>query len=139
MNTDLSRITGQYTPPSGSPIGFEIETDDDNGNKLITLDENSPDIANVYPTGYGVALSIIPSSFEYFKENVLNKNRKVPWKAVVPQGIIIPGTWQSNDNIVASYDGGGSRKPKHNRLSSRRKSNKRRRSRRNVNRKNKKN
>ena len=142
MSTKTLLITGQYTPPSGPPIGFEIHTTGKNAtdNKLILLGKASPEFAKVNPTGYGIALPIVASSFEYFKENVLNNNQNVSWKAlVVPKSDSIPGTWQSNDNIVESYDGGGSRKPKRNRLSTRRKLNKRRRSRRNVNRKNKKN
>ena len=135
MNTEPSLITGQYTPPTGTPIGFEIHTGNNaTDNKLITLSEYSRDIFNVYPGSKGEVLHITPASFEYFKNSVLNKN--VPWKnVVVPRVVSIPGTWQSKNSSV----GGSSRKPKRNRLSTRRKLNKRRRSRRNVNRKNKKN
>ena len=136
MSTESSIIEGQYTPPNGTPIGFETSTI--TNSKLITLFKTSTEFEKVYPNGRGITLAITPESFEYFKANVLNQN--VIWNnAVVPQKVSIPGTWQTNTNIVESYDGGSSRKLKRNRLSSRRKSNKRRRSRRNVNRKNKKN
>ena len=128
-----------YIPPSpGTPIGFEIHTGKNaTDNKFIQLSEYSPEIAKVYSDSKGRELHITPASFESFKEKILDKN--VPWNPVVAHTVSIPGTWQSNNNIVASYDGGSSRKPKRNRLSTRRKLNKRRRSRRNVNRKNKKN
>ena len=128
-----------YIPPSpGTPIKFEIIAGN-NGtdNKVIKLAEESTNIAKVYSDSKGRELHITPASFEYFKEKILDKN--VPWNQVVAHTVSIPGTWQSNNNIVASYDRGGSRKPKRNRLSTRRKLNKRHRSRRNVNRKNKKN
>jgi hypothetical protein len=140
MNTEPSLIEGQYIPPPpGAPIDFKIHTGENaTDNKVITLVNYSLDIVKVYPDSKGVNLHITPSSFEYFKDNVLNQN--VLWNnAVVPRVVSIPGTWQTNINIVESYDGGSSRKPKRNRLSSRRKSNKRRRSRRNVNRKTTKN
>jgi len=117
-------------PPSpGAPIGFEIHTGENaTDNKVITLVNYSRDIDKVYPGSKGEDLHITPGSFEYFKKSVLNQN--VPWKnVVVPRVVSIPGTWQTNTNIAASYDGGSSRKPKRIRLSSRRKSNKRRRSR----------
>ena len=142
MITEPSRITGQYIPtPPRAPIDFKIQTGENaTVNKVITLVYYSYDIANAYPDSKGVNLHITPESFEYFKDNVLNQN--VPWKnVVVPRVVSIPGTWQTNTDIAAFYDGGSSRKPKRNRLSSRRKSNKRRRSRRNrrnVNRKTKK-
>jgi hypothetical protein len=136
MNTEPPRIKGEYTPPSpGAPIGFEIYTGENaTDNKVIKLYEYSRDIFYAYRGSKGEDLHITPASFEYFKKSVLNKN--VPWKNVVVARVVsIPGTWQSNN----SYVSGSSRKPKRNRLSSRRKSNKRRRSRRNVNRKTKKN
>jgi hypothetical protein len=139
MITEPSRITGQYIPPPpGAPIDFKIQTGENaTDNKVITLVNYSHDIVNVYQDSKGRDLHITPESFEYFKDNVLNQN--VFWNnAVVPRVVSIPGTWQTNTNIAASYDGGSSRKPKRIRLSSRRKSNKRRRSRRNVNRKTKK-
>ena len=128
-----------YIPPSpGTPIGFEIHTGKNaTDNKFIQLSKYSPEIAKVYSDSKGRELHITPESFESFKEKILDKN--VPWNPVVAHTVSIPGTWQSNNNIVASYYIGGSRKPKRNRLSTRRKLNKRRRSRRNVNRKNKKN
>ena len=138
MPAEPPLITGQYTPPTGDPIKFEIIAGN-NGtdNKVIKLAEESTNIAKVYSDSKGRELHITPASFEYFKEKILDKN--VPWNPVVAHTVSIPGTWQSNDNIVESYTDGGSRKPKRNRLSTRRKLNKRHRSRRNVNRKNKKN
>jgi hypothetical protein len=90
-------------------------------------------------------LSVTVSSFEHFKQQVLDKN--VEWKKAEMRIMgddqkeqyveeDLPGTWESNKGIVDSYNGG---KSKRNRISSRRRPTKRRRSRRNLNRKTKKN
>ena len=75
---------------------------------------------------------ITPADFEYFKENVLNKEI-TKWNICVDT-TPVNGTWRTNDYIVKSYRGGSSRKSKR----IHRKPTKRRRNRR-GNRKTKKN
>ena len=99
MDTESSKIKGQYTSPHGTPIPFEIDTSTDPTKKLILLSNASTEFENVYPNGYGIALPITPASFEYFQKKVLNKEDVSLYVAEVPQTVSIPGTWRSSDNM----------------------------------------
>ncbi len=87
--------------------------------------------------GNGKMMHVTKQSFEDFKSRVLDKNVEWTNATIMPDNVNvnIPGTWQSDEDIVRSYEGG---KPKHNRRTTHRKPTKRRRSRR-VYRKPKKN